>query len=190
MAGYTEDVATWLDKLGVPEYTDRFLSAGYTSLKQCVTLSKTDLSAIGVTKVGHVCRLFRDLERMKSDGELERSPSPANMSSLKVSPTEIASSTSSKDPPAKSWNNPLRRLASFLTHAKPDLPPVSSSQTVHRRPKFSDSDDDPPPSRIQRTWSLRRTITGTKFFRRHSMSIAKHEMTSGMYVCQYVVVEC
>lgn len=186
MAGCTEDVATWLDKLGVPEYTDRFLSAGYTSLQQCVTLSKDDLSDIGITKIGHVCRLFRDLERMKSDGELQRSPSPAAVSLQKVSPTDVVSSTSSKDVPAKSWNNPLRRLASFLTHTKSDVPPVSPSQkTLPRRPKFSDSDDEPT-SRFQRTWSLHRTITGTKLFRRHSTSAAKHQRVFGTYVCQYV----
>ena len=180
MAGCTEDVATWLDKLGIPEYTDRFLSAGYTSVQQCVTLSKDDLSDIGITKMGHVCRLFRDLERMKSDGEFQRSPSPAGMSPLKVSPADVVSSTSSKDVPTKSWNNPLRRLASFLTHTKSDVSPVSPSQkALPRRLKFSDSDDDPP-SRFQRALTLPRTIAGTKFFRRHSTSVARHQI--GMYV--------
>ena len=71
MAGCGDDVAAWLDKLGLAEYTDKFLSAGYSSLKQCFSLSEEDLSAIGVVKVGHINRLFRDLKRMKADGKEE-----------------------------------------------------------------------------------------------------------------------
>ena len=73
MAGCADDVAAWLDKLGLTEYTDQFLTAGYSSLQQCVSLSKADLMTIGIAKLGHINRLFRDLETMKVDSQLGNS---------------------------------------------------------------------------------------------------------------------
>ena len=180
MAECAEDVAAWLDKLGLPEYAENFLSAGYCTLQQCVTLSKADLSAIGITKLGHICRLVRDLERMKANGELERSPSPlGSLSPSTVSPAGFTYPTSSgqhKDASSKQWTNPFRRLATFLKHTKSSISSVASSHKT--KVKSTENDEDSP--RLQRTWSLRRTITEKgKFFRRHSMRVTRDEVTSG-----------
>lgn len=85
MVEHSDDVTVWLEKLDLPQYIKKFLAAGYSSLKQCLTLSKADLSTIGVTKIGHVTRMFRDLERIKADGELESSSLPIPMSLLNMS---------------------------------------------------------------------------------------------------------
>ena len=80
MAGCTDDVAGWLDKLGLAEYTDKFLCGGYSSLSQCVGLTKADLNAIGVVKAGHLNRLVRDLDRIKSGTSgTELSPLPSDL---------------------------------------------------------------------------------------------------------------
>ena len=184
MAGCAEDVVAWLDKLGLPEYTENLLSAGYCTLQQCVTLSKADLSAIGVTKLGHICRLVRDLERMKANGELEKDPSTSGaLSPSSVSPTGVTYSDSSgqhKDTPPKHWNNPFRRLASFLKNTKSNISSVTSShKTPSPKVKSTENNEDSP--RLQRTWSLRRTITEKgKFFRRYSMRVSRDEVTRGM----------
>jgi len=159
-----DDVAVWLDKLGLNEYTEKFLFAGYSSLQQCVLLSKADLSTIGITKPGHVSRLFRDLQRMKANGEIERSPSPpSSLSPLHEPSTDVTCSplsTQHQDVSTKPWSKPLRRLASFLMHTKP----APSSAIVPQKPlsselKFDESCFEPtaPPKPFQRRWSLRKT---------------------------------
>lgn len=137
MAGCADDVAAWLEKLGLTEYTDKFLTAGYSSLPQCVLLSKADLTAIGIGKVGHVNRLIRDLERMKADGELEMSPSPPN------------SPSSSPVPPAV-----------VKTVAPPSVPP---RRTLPRKPNSDGNitDSPPPPKLLPRKGSLRKSTSVT-----------------------------
>ena len=178
MAGCADDIAAWLDKLGLNEYTEKFLSAGYSSLKQCVTLSQVDLLAIGITNIDHVSTLFRDLERMKADGVLEGSPSSASLSPSGV--TDSTSSGQHKGIPLQLWSNPLRRITSFLTHNKSNASPavpLRKQKTLPRKMKFDCNDS---PSLFQRTMSLRKTFTERKFFRRHSMHVTRNETTSGM----------
>ena len=131
MAGCADDVAAWLDKLGLNEYTEKFLAAGYSSLQQCVSLSKTDLSAIGIGKVGHVNRLFKDLDRMKANGEIENLSPPR-------------SSSSSPQPP------PVVK-----TVATPVVPP---RRTLPRKPNSDGqlTDSPPPPKLLPRKGSLRK----------------------------------
>ena len=134
MAGCADDVAAWLDKLGLAEYTEKFLTAGYSSLQQCVLLSKAELTAIGIGKVGHVNRLFRDLERLKTDGELE-SPSPPR------------SSSSSPQPP------PVVK-----TVTPPVVPP---RRTLPRKPKSDGNivESPVPPKVLPRKGSLRKSAS-------------------------------
>ena len=175
MAECAEDVTAWLEKLGLPEYTENFLSAGYCTLQQCATLSKADLTAIGIVKLGHICRLVRDLETMKDNGELERNPSsPGSLSSSNVSPAEFTSSDQHKDTPSRQWSKPFRRLASFIKHTK------SNISSAHKtKVKSTENDEDSP--RIQRTWSLHKTIAEKgRLLRRYSMSVTRNEVNSGM----------
>ena len=178
MAGCAEDVTAWLDKLGLPEYTENFLSAGCCTLQQCATLSKADLTAIGIVKLGHICRLVRDLERMKADGELEMNPSSTgSLSPTGISPAVSASSNQHKDVPSRQWTKPFRRLATFIKHTKSNISSVASSHKT--KMKSTENDDDSP--RLQRTWSLHRTIAEKgKLLRRYSMRVTRSEMNSGM----------
>lgn len=132
MAGCADDVAAWLDKLGLTEYTEKFLAAGYTSLQQCNSLSKADLTAIGIGKVGHVNRLFRDLERMKADNEID-------------------------SPPRSSSSSPVLPAVVKTTEA-PAVPP---RRTLPRKPKSDGSivDSPPPPKLLPRKGSLRKSTS-------------------------------
>ena len=133
MAGCADDVAAWLDKLGLNEYTENFLAAGYSSLQQCRSLSKSDLSAIGIGKVGHLNRLFRDIERMKVDGDGEIELPPRSSSSSPV-PLPVVKPTTA-----------------------PAVPP---RRTLPRKP-LSDGNitDSPPPKLATRKCSLRKSAS-------------------------------
>ena len=151
MAGYADDVAAWLDKLGLTEYTEKFLAAGYTSLQQCNSLSKDDLTAIGIGKVGHVNRLFRDLERMKADNEIHSPP---------------RSSSSSPVPPAV-----------VKTTEAPAVPP---RRTLPRKPKSDGSivDSPPPPKLLPRKGSLRKSTSAHVIKLQNSNTRSADEVTS------------
>lgn len=139
MAGCADDVAAWLDKLGLAEYTESFLTAGYSSLQQCASLTKDDISAIGIEKVGHVNRLFRDLERMKTDGEINTNMSPPRSSSSSPVLPEVL-------PPIVKTNKP------------PAVPP---RKTLPHKPK-SDGEivnSHPPPKLLPRKGSLRKSAS-------------------------------
>ena len=176
MAECVDDVTAWLDKLGLPEYTENFLSAGYYTLQQCATLSKADLTAIGIIKLGHVHRLDRDLKRMKENGELGgASSTPDSLSSTVPNGVTLSTSSGQQSNAApKHWNNPFRRLATFLKQTKCNISSVTSSHKTHVKPSELDEDS---PGLLQRTWSLRKNITERgKFFRRHSMRVTRAEV--------------
>ena len=64
----SEWLASWLSELSLTEYTATFEGAGYTSPELCATITdKEQLKSIGVTKVGHLNRLFRAVEKLGSD---------------------------------------------------------------------------------------------------------------------------
>lgn len=134
MAGCADDVAAWLEKLGLAEYTEKFLAAGYSSLQQCVSLSKADLSAIGIGKVGHVNRLFKDLDRMKANGEIES-----------LSPPRSASSSPQPPPVVKTVAAPVVPPRRTLPHK-----PNSDGQLI---------DSLPPPKLLPRKGSLRKSAS-------------------------------
>ena len=87
-----DDITAWLDSLGLINYAEKFLIAGYFSLQQCLTLSKADFSSIGVTKPGHVCRLIRDLQKLKANSEPENSCSQSTL--LFLPPLKTAKNSS------------------------------------------------------------------------------------------------
>lgn len=191
MARCIDDVAAWLDKHGLPEYIEKFHSAGYYSLQQCASLSKADLSVIGITKLGHVYRLLKDIERMKGNGELERSllPPGSLSPSSNASPVD-ATSDKHKDIPSKLWNKPLHRLASFFTHTKSSMPPGMSSKKLPQKKESNEQSPKP----IQRRWSLHKTITGGgRLFRWPSMRTVRDGTTlSGMLAssCHSISIVC
>ena len=196
MAECVDDVTAWLDKLGLPEYTENFLSAGYYTLQRCATLSKADLTAIGVTKLGHVHRLDRDLKRMKENGELGDASSTSNSLSSAV-PNSVTLSTSASqqnNAAPKHRNNPFCRLATFLKQTKSNISSVTSShKTHHHKVKPTEPDEDPPGPLRRRTFSLRKSISERgKFFRRHSMRVTRAEVnrakvTDGMLVANVFI---
>jgi len=157
MAGCADDVASWLDKLGLAEYTDKFLCGGYSSLSQCVGLTKADLNAIGVVKAGHLNRLVRDLDKMKSNSGC----------SEPVSPTNSVSSLPPVIPP--------------LVDSKKSVPPsVPPRRTLQHKPKSDGvllKANASPPKLMPRKQSLRKSrsanvidpVDGVK--QRHSMYI-------------------
>ncbi len=60
---------TWLVGLNLAEYEDVLQSHGYTSPKNLASILERDqLKAMGVTKVGHLTRLFRAIQKLRSDG--------------------------------------------------------------------------------------------------------------------------
>ena len=134
MAGCADDVAAWLEKLGLAEYTENFLAAGYSSLQQCVFLSKAELLTIGIAKVGHVNRLFKDLERMKGNSEVD-TPSPPRSSSTSPQPPPVANAV-----------------------APPSVPP---RRPLHHKPKSDGSilDCPPPPKLLPRKGSLNKSAS-------------------------------
>ena len=177
MAECSDDVAAWLDRLGLAVYTENFHFAGYSSLQQCGSLSKDHLISIGVVNLSHVYQLCKDLERMKAEGEidLQNNPlPPRSLSPSNLSPTD-GSHDQHKDVPSKLRSNPLRRFASFFTHGKSNTARGTPSQRQYHK---KDNDDDSPKA-LPRRWSLRKTVTESKFFRWHSMRVTSDGATFG-----------
>ena len=66
-------LTSWLTELNLPEYIDTFGNAGYTTPELCATIGdKEKLKSIGVSKVGHLNRLFRAVEKLGSELNGER----------------------------------------------------------------------------------------------------------------------
>lgn len=60
----------WLEGLNLAEYLDVLGQHGYSSPNSLASIVERDqLKAIGVTKMGHLSRLFRAIEKLRSDGE-------------------------------------------------------------------------------------------------------------------------
>ena len=137
-------VATWLHNLNLAEYRDNFCSNGYTTYELCSQITeKEELKRIGVLKVGHVNRLFRAVEKLRSDGEpsawsqspLDNADTPGPRQSATMPPTRTKLSLSvsaggltnsgSRNPPPIPMRRSLRRNESS----------PSSSPTVQRAPQ-------------------------------------------------------
>lgn len=67
----------WLSNLSLAEYVDTLSHHGYTSAESLASILERDqLKAIGITKMGHVNRLFRAIEKLRGEaGEDSSSPS-------------------------------------------------------------------------------------------------------------------
>ena len=58
----------WLTELSLSEYVGVFANAGYTTPEQCATIRDKDkLKSIGVSKLGHLNRLIRAIEKLGSE---------------------------------------------------------------------------------------------------------------------------
>ena len=61
-------LSSWLTELNLPEYIVTFEDAGYTTPEQCATIrDREELKSIGVTKLGHLNRLYRAVEKLGSE---------------------------------------------------------------------------------------------------------------------------
>lgn len=62
---------SWLVGLNLSEYLDPLSQHGYTTAKGLASIVERDqLKAIGVTKMGHLNRLFRAIEKLRSNGDV------------------------------------------------------------------------------------------------------------------------
>ena len=144
---FNEDITTWLDRLGLVNYAEKFLVAGYFSLQQCLTLSKADFLAIGVTKPGHVCRLIRDLQKLNANGEPENSCSQPKLLSLPLSKTAKESS------PIFSKGEAKVAPSNYDEILPPPLPPRPQKVQLKlvEYGNYDDCDDISPPPLPKRT---------------------------------------
>ncbi len=71
-------IESWLEAINLQEYVPILIDQGYDTLQKCATIvDKTALKELGVTKVGHLNRLLRAIEKLR--GEDSRATTlPAN----------------------------------------------------------------------------------------------------------------
>ncbi len=61
-------IESWLEAINLPEYVPILVDQGYDTLDKCATIvDKTALKDLGVTKVGHVNRLLRAIEKLRGE---------------------------------------------------------------------------------------------------------------------------
>ncbi len=61
------ELQSWLVDLNLAEYGDILCSHGYSSPSDLVSIAdKEHLKSLGVTKVGHLTRLYRAIEKLKT----------------------------------------------------------------------------------------------------------------------------
>ncbi|XP_067167006.1 ephrin type-A receptor 2 [Apteryx mantelli] len=58
-------VAEWLESIKMPQYTEHFLTSGYTTVEKVVTMSSDDIKRIGVRLPGHQKRIAYSLLGLK-----------------------------------------------------------------------------------------------------------------------------
>lgn len=92
---------SWLDGLNLAEYLDLLSQHGYSSPKALASIvEREQLKAMGVTKMGHLSRLFRAIEKLRSDGgDIGPSVSP----SLENHGSTLPNSTRKFDLAAWAW---------------------------------------------------------------------------------------
>ena len=99
-----EWLVSWLTDLSLSEYIATFERAGYLTPEQCASIrDREQLKSIGVTKIGHLNRLFRAVEKLGSDLRGEGSEClslPQELSSVQdnlqpLRPSDLQSKTSS-----------------------------------------------------------------------------------------------
>ncbi len=63
-----DSIGSWLEAIHLHEYVPLLISQGYSTLDKCATIrDKTALKELGVTKVGHLNRLFRAIEKLRGE---------------------------------------------------------------------------------------------------------------------------
>ncbi len=63
-----DSIEPWLEAINLHEYVPSLISQGYNTLDKCATIrDKTALKELGVTKVGHLNRLFRAIEKLRGE---------------------------------------------------------------------------------------------------------------------------
>ena len=61
-------LSSWLTELNLSEYIGTFENAGYTTLELCATIAdREELKNIGITKLGHLSRLVRAVEKLRGE---------------------------------------------------------------------------------------------------------------------------
>ena len=149
-----ESLTTWLQNLNLSEYQSTFTDSGYNTCDQCLSISKEDLRRIGITKVGHVNRLFRAIEKLRSETKLSQNvsgsrdstatllqadppkgtveptePTTTHSSSLPLSST-TASTSVSKNPPPVPLRRSIRRTNRSSSLTPSPVPPETIPESV------------------------------------------------------------
>ena len=124
----------WLTGLNLSEYQDAFTKHGYTSSEVCAAISKEELKRIGVTKVGHLNRLNRALEKLKYDvnhalsDEIAQPPSTASSNNSSSSLGGVANqfavdSNSTENPPPVPKRKSLQHRDTLPPPPEPSVHP-------------------------------------------------------------------
>lgn len=92
---------SWLSNLNLAEYEDTLSQRGYTSPESLASIvEREQLKAIGVTKMGHLSRLFRAIEKVRSDmgtgGEGEKAAALENSEVNSMPPRVTATLSAGK----------------------------------------------------------------------------------------------
>lgn len=61
-----ESVEEWLTSIKMERYTDHFLQAGYNTMEVVANLSLKDLTALGVTLVGHQKKIINSIQTLRA----------------------------------------------------------------------------------------------------------------------------
>ena len=175
-----DTLSTWLQNLNLSEYETNFTENGYSTCKQCQNISKQELRQIGVTKVGHLNRLFRAIEKLRTDvgqsqtaGDNATPLVPTNSLKAPADPTEPTTqsssllSTSTTGSTKRSGNPPpvpLRRSVRGKSHSpSPSPSPVPPDTTPENSttPVVAEVGVSPPPV-FPRQQSLKRVGNGSQ----------------------------
>ena len=117
-------VVTWLRELNLSEYQDNFCNNGYRTHEECLEIEKEDLKRIDIVKVGHVNRLYRAVEKLRSDSRL----SPQIQS-----PLENTDTTSPHRPAISTLLSPTGASGSLSNSGSRAPPPVPMRRSLRRK---------------------------------------------------------
>lgn len=88
-------LAIWLHALNLSEYVSLLTEKGYDTPEKCSSISDKDaLRSLGVSKLGHVNRLFRAIEKLRGGMSANSATLPLNSSKMWL-PTEPSPKTRS-----------------------------------------------------------------------------------------------
>lgn len=75
-----ESIRTWLEAVHLQDYVPVLISQGYDTLNKCATIrGKQALKDMGVTKVGHLNRLLRAIEKLQIEQNSATLPANATL---------------------------------------------------------------------------------------------------------------